>query len=259
MARRPSKSATLPWDAAQRDPLGLAAFVDVETTGLDSNRDEVVELALVLFAFDRETGTIAGIVDEYIGLREPARPIPPDATAIHHITHRMVKGRRLDDRRVRDLLDKAEFLIAHNAQFDYSFVVRLYPEAAQKVWLCSMRGIAWSNHGYRSRSLQNLLAAHGIKVDRAHRAGADCHAAIALLGCRGLHGDTYLLELMRGLPARPVRVPSRAAALASRTPQAKRSKAEPGPKRVKPDPTRAAGTAGCATVLCITVFAIALM
>nr|PZN39899.1 MAG: DNA polymerase III subunit epsilon [Bacillota bacterium] len=175
---------------------GVAAFVDVETTGLDPGHHEVLELAIVLFAFDRETGTIVGILDEYVGLREPSRPIPREATAVHGITRRMVKGRRLDDDRVRTLLNQAEVIIAHNARFDRAFISRLYPEAARKVWLCSMRGVDWARHGYRSRGLQHLLAAHGIKVDTAHRAGADCRAALALLNCRGREGDTYLRELL---------------------------------------------------------------
>ncbi|EQD35039.1 hypothetical protein B1A_18477, partial [mine drainage metagenome] len=35
---------------------GLAILVDVETTGLQPDRDEIVELALVLFAFQRPSG-----------------------------------------------------------------------------------------------------------------------------------------------------------------------------------------------------------
>lgn len=178
---------------------GVAAFVDVETTGLDPARHEILELAVVLFVFDRETGSIINVLDEYVGLREPSRPIPRQASAIHGITRKMVKGRQLDDNRIRSLLEQAEFIVAHNARFDYGFVSRLYPEAARKMWLCSMRGVDWEWHGYRSRGLQRLLAAHGIQVREAHRAAADCRAALALLGCRGRGGVTYLRELLDSL------------------------------------------------------------
>jgi len=219
---------------------GRAAFVDVETTGLDPASDEIVELAIVLFAFDRETGTITGILDEYTGLREPSRPIPRQATAVHGITQRMVRGRRLDDARVRALLEQAEFLVAHNARFDRAFVTRLYPETAAKVWLCSMRGVDWRRHGHASRALQNLLAAHGIRVERAHRAGADCRAALALLSCRGRDGDTYLQELLRGLEPR-----------AAGTPAAGGKAAAGAPTPPAPAPSRHPGrpAAGCATLL----------
>lgn len=193
----------LPWMA--RDTLtegyGLAAFIDVETTGLHPGRDEILELAIVLFAFDRATGVVVGIVDEYVGLREPSRSIPRQATAVHGITRRMVRGRRLDDDRVRTLLAQAEFVVAHNARFDYGFVCRLYPEAANKPWLCSMEGVDWRRHGYPSRGLQRLLAAHGIPVRRAHRAGADCKAALVLLSHQR-NGQTYLQELLAHAPWR---------------------------------------------------------
>lgn len=93
----------------------LAAFVDVETTGFSPERDEIIELAAVLFAFSPETGEIYGILDEYVGFREPTRSIPRAATARHGITRRMVKGHQLDAGRIKEILDRAGFIVAHNA------------------------------------------------------------------------------------------------------------------------------------------------
>ncbi len=67
----------------QTTSLGYAAIVDVETTGFSHSNDEVVELGLLLFSFDRATGAPVEIVAEYNGLRDPGRPIPPDATKQH--------------------------------------------------------------------------------------------------------------------------------------------------------------------------------
>jgi DNA polymerase-3 subunit epsilon len=175
---------------------GLAAVVDVETTGLRVDRDEIVELALVLFAFHRTSGEPVGIVDEYVGLREPSCPIPREAVAVHGITPEAVRGRALDHRRVRELLSRAEVLVAHHAAFDRAFVVRLYPEVADKVWLCTMRDIAWQRRGMASQRLQALLAAHGLGSDQAHRALGDCRATLELLAYRLADGSTYLQELL---------------------------------------------------------------
>ena len=49
---------------------GLAAFLDTETTGLAED-DEVIELSIALFEFDREAGSFVGSIDRYTGLREP--------------------------------------------------------------------------------------------------------------------------------------------------------------------------------------------
>ncbi len=175
---------------------GVGGFIDVETTGLSPHQDEIIELALILFAFNRETRSIAGIVDEYTGLREPAVPISPGAARVNRITMDEVRGRRLDDKRIEGMIDRAEFLIAHNAPFDRSFVCKAYRSAATKPWFCSMSGINWYRMGCSSRGLQNLLKNHGIRPEKAHRADGDVLAAIQLLTRLNSEGRYYLDELL---------------------------------------------------------------
>lgn len=175
---------------------GQAAVVDVETTGLSPDYDEILEIAIVLFAFERNQGRIMGIVDEYTGLREPSRSIPRRATEIHGITLKDVRGQKFDDLRVKELLEKADFLIAHNAKFDRGFLRKLYPFINSKKWLCSMEGINWYCKGFRSRSLQNLLSNHQIKVEQAHRATADVKGCLSLLNYNVANGKSYFYELL---------------------------------------------------------------
>lgn len=176
---------------------GLAGLIDVETTGLNPHIDEIVEFAIILFAFDRVKSTIIGVVDEYVGLREPKRKIPPQATRIHGITDADVAGRQLDGNKIKQLIEQAEFLVAHNAAFDRGFVTRLFPMAQLKLWLCSMRHVDWYGRGYRSRALQALLRAHGIQVAQAHRGEADVKAALMLLAQRDASGTPYFADLLR--------------------------------------------------------------
>lgn len=182
--------------------LGIAGFLDVETTGLSAASDEIIEFALCLFEFRRETGEITRITEEYVGLREPAAPISPGAARIHGIYPHDVKGKQLDHERIEVMLHRAEFLIAHNAPFDRGFVGRLFDVCAQKPWLCSMRGIKWREKGFASMGLQNLLKAHGINVHRSHRAEDDVKAAIKLLSQISRNGKTYFLELLEQLPGK---------------------------------------------------------
>ncbi len=175
---------------------GLAAVVDVETTGLQPARHEIIELAILVFAFNRDSGDLLTLVDEYVGLREPSVPIPAAATAVHGITLDTVRGCSLDHAKVRGILHTAEVLIAHNADFDRAFLTALYPELDGRRWLCSMRDIDWRARGFASRSLQALLAAHRIQPNSAHRAGADCHALLALLTQPLPEGGTYLRQLL---------------------------------------------------------------
>src|SRR6187401_3069365 len=51
---------SLPANVQLTEQTSLAAFIDVETTGLCPRTDEVIEFAVDLFAFNRETGEILG-------------------------------------------------------------------------------------------------------------------------------------------------------------------------------------------------------
>lgn len=179
--------------------LGVQAglIVDVETTGLDPFRDEIVELGLLLFALNARTGEALLIIDRYDGLREPTRSISSGAMAVHGLGPADLRGKALDAARVRRLVEAADFLVAHNAPFDYGFLTRLYPEAGLKPWHCSMRQINWRRYGFQSRRLENLAAGHGLSAAGAHRAGPDCELVFHLLQQRAPDGFPYLRE-MRG-------------------------------------------------------------
>jgi DNA polymerase-3 subunit epsilon len=176
---------------------GVAAVVDIETTGLCVGTDEVIELALVLFRYDRCNGRIEEKMDAYSGLREPNCPISHGAYEVHHISPGVVRGRRLNYSRIRAMLRKADFVVAHNAVFDRGFVERLIPSFRTKTWLCSMRGINWEAKGFVSRSLQSLAAAHQVKNLRPHRAGGDTDTLLALLSYRRRYRRMRLYELLR--------------------------------------------------------------
>lgn len=173
----------------------LAACIDCETTGLDPHNHELIELAIILFAYEPDSGRIIGIIDEYVGQREPYRSIPRDATQVHGLTKAKLKGKVLDTARIESIAARATCYVSHNASFDKGFACRYLPP---KRWLCSLNGIDWAAHGCGRRGLQILLAKHGIKPADAHRAGSDARALLELLALTSGDGVTYLYELLAG-------------------------------------------------------------
>lgn len=180
----------------------VACFLDVETTGLSPYTEEVVELAMVLFEYDGDTGAVGRRVGSYVGLREPGVAISPGAARVHGLTMEMLRGRRLDDAKVLSLLAKSSLLIAHNASFDRPFVTRLFPGAGQMRWACSCRDIPWRAYGQPSARLESLTRAFGLRATQVHRAADDVEDAIALLAAVGPHGRPFMWDLLAALEAR---------------------------------------------------------
>jgi DNA polymerase-3 subunit epsilon len=159
-------------------PAKTAILLDVETTGLDQRKDEVVELGMVKFDYLPD-GRIAGIKDVF-SFNEPLEPIPPDVIALTGITNEMVAGRRIDEAAVSSFADDAVIVIAHNAGFDRKFAERYWPIFQRKAWGCSATEVEWRKHGFEGSRLGYLLNGAGF-FHQAHRAIDDCHALLEIL------------------------------------------------------------------------------
>ena len=160
-------------------PTRLGLFVDVETTGLDPTKHEIIELGMIPFSYLPD-GLICDIGPPFEQFQEPSAPIPPEITRLTGITDAMVAGHRIDLDAVRALVDRASLVIAHNAGFDRRFLERLSDAFVFKPWACSMSQIDWIGEGHEGVKLAYLAAGAGFFYDR-HRAVHDCRAAIELL------------------------------------------------------------------------------
>ena len=179
------------------------AFVDVETTGTSPHVSEVIELGIVLAEY--QGNGVMHFVDEYCEFRQPSTPIPSMITRLTGINDRMVKGKALDRGRILDIFKKADAIVAHNASFDRGFIIRLFPETIENDWYCSVRQIKWKSYGFENGKLQQLLHAHHILVNKAHRALDDAKNLATLL-CHDIPNhpakDTYIDFLMSKNPMR---------------------------------------------------------
>ena len=159
-----------------------ALFVDVETTGLDPERNEIIEIAMVPFTYGGD-GWIYTTGDPFHGLREPHEPISAEITAITGIDYAMVAGKSIDPDAVATFIASADLIIAHNAAFDRRFLERFCPAFVHKPWACSNSQIDWRGEGFEGTRLAYLVTGAGFFYER-HRALNDCYAAIELLATR---------------------------------------------------------------------------
>ena len=112
----------------------LILVIDTETTGIDPFTDKVVELAGV--------GLTGGV---WSGLVSPGGPIPPEASAVHHLTEASFSGEGVWPDLTAAWVDMLrhcktmpEAYAAHNSTFDRGFIARLgYGGSAP--WLCTWR------------------------------------------------------------------------------------------------------------------------
>ncbi|WP_194254707.1 exonuclease domain-containing protein [Gluconobacter cerevisiae] len=98
-------------------PTKTAILVDVETTGLDLQNDEIIELAMISFTYSLD-GRIFEIGQTFQHFQEPSRPISAEIT---RITNAMVADHKIDIAEVATFVSSAALVIAHNAGFDRRF------------------------------------------------------------------------------------------------------------------------------------------
>ena len=186
-----------------------ALVVDLETTGLDPAVDRIVEIAVVGIDFERRCYRRL-----FRSLVDPEIPIPPEASAVHHITTVMVAGKAPSPARIRPALealaDPAIPFAAHNAGFDSAFLKPAVP-AWTSPWICTLR-IArhlWPDApSHSNQALHYRLALNVPGNHPPHRAMGDALATAALLVRQVETAGSVqrLLELSRQ-PALQRRVP----------------------------------------------------
>lgn len=187
----------------------LGLLVDVETTGLGPDTDEIIELALKLFSYRTDTGEILEVLDEGSFLREPITETALNnydrAYQVHGISYDLVRGKSFYDEDIQSYFYRAESIFAHNASFDRSFLYRMYPEVNDTKWYCTMRSVGWKQYGFPNSKLLTLLQSHNITNYQTHRAMDDITYLMELLKRTSPAGNLYLSEVLQKGPMRSYR------------------------------------------------------
>lgn len=151
---------------AQVQPVDRVLLFDVETSGVDAEKDHVVEAAGVLFSLKHGTHTsgFTYVVKADSNAAEDVNGIPAAMLREH--------GAQPDAvwQRVEGWMKRADVVAAHNARFDRGFC----PVALQSVrpWVCTLEDLEWPRKASGSRVVDVALA-HGVGVTNPHRALTD--------------------------------------------------------------------------------------
>jgi DNA polymerase III epsilon subunit family exonuclease len=164
---------------SQQPPVLPFAVLDVETTGLSSDRDRVIEIAVVRCAPD------GSFIDEWSTLVDPGRD--PGPTHIHGISAADLVGAPTFAKIAEELAQRVEgsMIVAHNLSFDAGFLSAEYARTPiplpNQPALCTLqlaRHVLPDNGGY---SLAACAAALAIDHPNAHRALPDTQVTALVL------------------------------------------------------------------------------
>ncbi|MBQ3575042.1 MAG: PHP domain-containing protein, partial [Clostridia bacterium] len=162
-------------------PIQGTAFVvlDVETTGLNTHTDEIIEIGAVRI----ENGVE---VAEFSELICPERSISEKITEITGITNAMLRGKP----RLAEVMPAfAKFcegavLVAHNAPFDIAFFRRAFRDSNLPFEHSVIDTLALVRNQYpnfKNHKLGNVCKQLGISLTNAHRAVHDARATSLVL------------------------------------------------------------------------------
>jgi exodeoxyribonuclease X len=167
--------------------------IDTETTGLDPEKDAVVEFAAVKIVEAKALGaggdqTFWHVKARWSSFVDPRRPIPPEASAVHHIIDADVAdapalGNAVANVFGPDWPDEIDILAAHNCRFDLGFLPMLKDKRWIDTYRCALH--IWPDAPSHSNQALRYWLKIDLPRDGAHRALADAtvtaHVLVAIL------------------------------------------------------------------------------
>lgn len=146
---------------------------DIETTGLDSKYDEIIEISGVKVRDDK-------IVDSFSSLVKPINPISSFITELTGISNEMVASSPGIEEVLPKFMEFIEddILIGHNVNFDINFVYDTleginYPKKLSNNFIDTMRLGRYLLKNLTHHRLMDLAGYYNISYEGAHRSLTD--------------------------------------------------------------------------------------
>ncbi len=174
----------------------MYAIVDIETTGGYAAANGITEIAVYIHDGQK-------VVKHFETLINPNQNIPPYIVALTGISNYTVAGAPQFSEVAETLheLLKENIFIAHNVNFDYSFVKHHLKNAGFELAtkkLCTVRLSRKVFPGLPSYSLGNLCRSLKLPIENRHRAGGDANATVKLFEhCLANNGILHIQQMLK--------------------------------------------------------------
>ena len=154
----------------QHIPMNIL-ILDTETTGLDKEKDDCLEVGSILFN-----------VKSRAVLAQQSFLLPVDKNEAEKINNIPAEITKLSQPLIEaityfeSLVQVSDLIVAHNAEFDKKWFGFDKLPRIEKQWICSMDDIPWpADRQLKNRpSVRDLALAYGVPVWSSHRALTDC-------------------------------------------------------------------------------------
>ena len=160
--------------------------IDVETTGLDAEKDRITEIAWAIFDTDNWKKPLE-CAHFYV---QTGTPVPPEIVELTGITDELLEKYGTPEAYAADELATAlagyhvDFMVAQNAPFDRGFIRALFARTEHTLekdyWIDTKVDIEYPKH-VRARNLVGLCAEHGFLNPFPHSALFDVFSMMKLL------------------------------------------------------------------------------
>ncbi|MCR5307395.1 MAG: PolC-type DNA polymerase III, partial [bacterium] len=153
--------------------------LDVETTGLSNQFDEIIEIAAYKLHGGQHVGTFERMI-------KTERPLPNKIVSLTHITNEMLKEKGEDRNKVlRDFYNFAKdtILVAHNAKFDIGMIYETFKKCCiefNEFPVIDTLPLFKALHFNDSKTfgLDKMVKMYKIRLDEHHRATDDAYATM---------------------------------------------------------------------------------
>ncbi len=147
--------------------------IDCESTGLDPEKDRMIEIAIARFTFDQ-------ILQKFETLIDPERGIPQISQEIHKISSEMLQGKPKVGQILPDVLKmiNGHILVGHGVGFDIALIAaeakrnQIPTEIEKQSFIDTLRLARYYGES-PINSLERLRQHFNIEPEGAHRAMSD--------------------------------------------------------------------------------------